>query len=230
MANRIRTQNKSNRNLRFTGRSPRKNLIGCVFGRLTVVKFAGFTVKASLAHWECKCSCGEFATVCASNLINGIAQSCGCLHREKTGLLFRTHGMAHSSEYKCWSGMLQRCNNPQSKSYAAYGGRGIAVCDTWTESFLAFYADMGTKPSSRHSIDRIDNDGMYCKENCRWATYRQQQNNKRASRILTVDGVSCSMTEWANKVGMEPHTLLNRLNRGWPVAVAVNTPVKRRNK
>jgi hypothetical protein len=122
--------------------------------------------------------------------------------------------------------MITRCTNPKTKSFARYGARGIAVCDKWLQ-FDGFFEDMGAAPSPEHSIDRIDNDGPYSPENCRWATRQEQANNKSNNRILTFNGESAPMSEWARRSGISADTIERRLNKlGWDTDKAISTPVR----
>jgi hypothetical protein len=155
-----------------------ENLTGQKFGRLTAIR----PVRRHNGHidWLCKCSCpdGKIKEVLDSNLKSGNTQSCGCLHRERDSEAHTTHDKSKTSEYRIWSGMKQRCNNPKNKDFKYYGALGILVCDRWLESFENFYHDMGPRPSDKHSIDRINSDGNYEPKNCRWATPIVQANNK----------------------------------------------------
>lgn len=121
--------------------------------------------------------------------------------------------------------MLQRCNNPDAHAFEDYGGRGIKVCPAWENSVEAFLADMGPRPSPKHSLDRIDNDAGYCPENCRWATKREQSNNRRCCAFLTHDGRTMTKTEWSREVGISPQLINIRLKNNWTVAEALTTPV-----
>lgn len=150
---------------------------GLRYGRLLVTgsyerrKVCG----ATRIFWACQCDCGKSVAIMGLLLGNGNTRSCGCLKLD----LATTHDMSHTPEYRTWAGMIQRCTNPKTKRFPDYGGRGIKICDRWLV-FENFYADMGDRPSSGHSLDRYpDNDGNYEPGNCRWATRSQQQLNKR---------------------------------------------------
>lgn len=155
--------------------------IGSRFGRLVLVEVLG-TVDRN-RQWKCRCDCGKEVVRLMNNIKRGITLSCGCLGYENVKSVRRTHGdacrNAVSREFQTWQRMIQRCHNPKVPCFRDYGGRGIAVCDRWRKSFDAFLSDMGRRPPGNFSIDRIDVDGNYEPSNCRWATPKQQANNKR---------------------------------------------------
>lgn len=193
---------------------PRKNLIGEKFGRLKVVGFQG--VDEGERVWRCDCDCGGVALVSSYKLTSGSKQSCGCLHREVTGDRRRTHGKSRTPEHKVWDEMKSRCSNQNATGFADYGGRGIKVCERWLNSFEAFLADMGERPPGS-SLDRINVDGDYEPSNCRWATWKEQQRNKRTTRLVTVDGITASLADHCERKSMRYGTVLWRLSAGWPI-------------
>lgn len=136
------------------------------------------------------------------------------------------HGYSKSPEYRTWRGMKTRCYNANSREYANYGGRGIVVCSQWKDSFSAFIDYVGPKPSAKHSLDRINNDGNYEPGNVRWVTIETQANNKSSNHTITYNSVQMSTTQWAKLKGIGRTTLQNRLNKGWDIARALETPVK----
>jgi hypothetical protein len=203
------------------------------FGRLTTIgpKFV-LSNKQSRAYQVCQCDCGKHVVCQADCLRNGNTQSCGCLQKERTSAVNTTHGLSRTPEHKRWKGMIGRCHNPNQSNYSCYGGRGIKVCERWLgpNGYQNFLADMGRRPSDKHSIDRIDVNGDYCPENCRWATRTQQNNNTRRNIVLTHAGRSMTMAEWSREVGMPPTMIKQRLKRGWSVEEALTTPVREKRQ
>ena len=162
------------------------DLKGTLFGRLTVIKkgVPDKRYEKVKTAWVCECSCGNTLNLTTERLRSGNTRSCGCLARERTILRNKhntKHGMSKSREYKTWAGMKDRCFNTNNPKYLNYGGRGITVCKEWMGSFEVFYKDMGARPKGL-TIDRINNEGDYEASNCRWATYKEQNNNKRNSK------------------------------------------------
>lgn len=157
------------------------------YGRLRVVEEAARA--GSQRVWKCVCDCGAEKLVRQCHLRSGAIQSCGCLSREVTSGMKLIHGQSTTDIYAIWCGIKHRCFNPKAKRYQDYGGRGITMCDRWRDSFEAFLADMGSRPSTDHSVDRINNDKGYEPGNCRWATTREQNRNSRQARaIVRSDG------------------------------------------
>lgn len=134
---------------------------------------------------------------------------------------FTKHGKRWTRSYSIWCGMITRCHNPNSKSYPGYGGRGIFVCDRWRK-FENFYADMGDPPADM-SLDRINGNLGYSPDNCRWATAKEQRANSRTVRLLTFNGETFNVSEWAERLGINPSSLTERLDRGWPLEIALTT-------
>jgi len=129
----------------------------------------------------------------------------------------KTHGMSYTRVYRIYTMMLQRVLNPHMDNYGAYGGRGIDVCDRWYESFEGFLADMGEPPTLEHTLDRINTNGDYEPDNCRWATKEEQMLNRCTTRWITFDGVCLSLGQWAKKTNINRKTLTTRLGRGWSI-------------
>lgn len=172
---------------------------------------------AKQRYWVCQCACGVIQEIRGDALKLKHSQSCGCWRRDQAA----THGAGLPSSspllkktYAIYRGMLVRCNAPQTQQYIRYGARGIHVCERWETSFLNFLADMGEVPSASHSIDRINNDGDYEPTNCRWATSREQVNNRSTTVFLTVGGVTKPSADWARHAGLSCGTLRRRIRRG----------------
>jgi hypothetical protein len=165
--------------------------------------------------WLFRCACGGELVACLYDVRKGNTRSCGCISAELLLERNHRHGMRKSRTYRCWAGMITRCTNPKTKSFADYGARGITVCDEWRD-FSRFLADMGECPDGM-SIDRIDNDGNYEPGNCRWATTAEQNNNTRHNKHLTFNGKTQNVKQWSRELGISYTTLHWRLTRGWSV-------------
>lgn len=196
------------------------------FGRLTALRL-GERTSDRKTRWLCQCACGNTVSVAAAELLNRQPQSCGCLRGEKLQTRNHKHGQSRTLEYGIWSTMKSRCQNPKTEEYKNYGGRGIKVCKRW-QSFANFFEDMGPRPTLNHSLDRKNNDADYEKSNCCWATRFEQNTNKRTTHLLTFDGETLSVTEWAQRIGMSVSTLYHRVRHGWKVADALTVPVRKR--
>lgn len=158
----------------------RLDVTGQRFGSLTVLAVSGKDVHGNFM-WLCQCDCGNKRVVGGYRLRSGHTKSCGCLQPEAARKASTVHGGRYLPEYSIWSAMIKRCGNSKADNYERYGGRGISVCESWL-NFENFFRDMGSRPTLKHSIDRIDNDKGYSKDNCRWATGVEQSANKRTPK------------------------------------------------
>ena len=201
--------------IRITKRSA--DLSFQLFGRVLVIAPVQDNT-STCTTWLCVCHCGAVVTRTSRWLKKTLRPSCGCL-----GYLTR-HWAFETREYSIWRGMKTRCTNPRAANFHWYGGRGITVCDSWLNSFDEFYRDMG-RCQPGESIDRIDNDGMYSPENCRWTNHKTQVSNKRNNRFITYNGETNTITEWARKLNLIPDTLYYRINKGWPIDRAFQPPM-----
>jgi hypothetical protein len=188
-----------------------EDIIGLRFGRLLVVGEA--KRDKSSKKLLCLCDCGEQCVVRRPNLLYGGSRSCGCLRAEISGARTRTHGMSKTAIYKVWCGMIERCENPLSTGYHKYGARGVRVCERW-KSFDLFYKDMGPRPTRKHSIDRVDNNGPYAPDNCRWATAEEQQSNTRKSVRVAVNGCLITAAEAERVFGINRNRIYSRIRSG----------------
>lgn len=202
------------------------DLTGKKFGMLTVIKRDGADNQRN-PTWLCKCDCGNEKIVRGNLLKSGNTKSCGCINREKVKMLNFVTGAYKSRLHRIWDAMKQRCLNQKNNNYHRYGARGIMVCEEWRNNFKAFYDwAMGNGYTDDLTIDRIDNDGNYCPENCRWATLHEQNRNRRTSRMITFNGKTQCMLDWAKELEIKPITMVARFRRGWSVERAFNTPIK----
>jgi hypothetical protein len=197
------------------------DLTGCKFGRLEVVKFAGLD-KKHIALWVCQCDCGNQKVVRSDRLKSGKTRSCGCLQKELLSLsklnneYNLTHGLSKTKLYRVWVGIKDRCFDEKRATYKNYGGRGITVCDEWRNDFKAFY-DWAIANGYKEglTIDRINNDGNYEPNNCRWATRIEQNNNTRRNRYITFNEETLTLTEWAKRLGVSYQRIQSILSRGY---------------
>lgn len=191
----------------------RLRLDGQRFGCITILRWQRGS-RSKRGKYVFRCECGLEGTVFQN-----------VLKRKDAFKRCRHPGHSYTSEYRSWGGMIDRCFNPKNAAYENYGGRGITVCDRWKSDYRLFFEDMGKKPSRDHSIDRIDNDGPYSPENCRWATMKEQHKNRRCSFYVLNGGERLYLPELARQTGIKRQTLRNRLERGWSFEEAIKTPV-----
>jgi len=206
-----------------------QDLTGNTYGLLKVLEYRGQN-KHGVSLWLCRCACGTkkvISSLCMKSA--GGTKSCGCLrlkHLAAGRALAKRHGEYRSREYRIWRNILYRCGTKTCAAFSRYGGRGIKVCKRWLK-FENFLSDMGRAPSAAHTVDRIDNDRSYSPENCRWATKREQANNRPSTLFLTHRGETKPLAEWARERGLNRLTLWHRLTRlGWGVQKALETPAK----
>lgn len=214
-----------------------KNLIGLRFNKWTVLRVGENKGKGTGASWVCICDCGTIRTVRGDVLRLGYSRNCGCVRKVNRIKSVTKHGLlAHKKytyEYGVWVGMRRRCRNPKDKSYNNYGGRGIIICPQWS-SFKIFLDDMGIAPSKNYSLDRINNNGNYEPNNCRWATQLQQALNRRSNVIIQHNGESKVLKEWLTYFGRSTaYSLFYKMKKsGWEDVDILNffenNPVKKR--
>lgn len=205
----------------------KEDLIGKKFNNWVVISEAENI--NGMAMWKCKCSCGKEKNVYQKHLKSGSSKSCGCYRSKISSARMklknptvRKHNMSNSRLYSVWSNMIQRCNNHNAKYYRIYGGRGIKVCNEWQEfnSFKEWALSNGY--SDTLTLDRINVDGNYEPSNCRWITIQEQQYNKRTNHLITYNGKTQTVTEWADERGINRSTLFRRLEIGWCIGRALN--------
>lgn len=201
-----------------------KDETGKRYGRWIVLGYAGPRKTASgkrkSGAWLCLCDCGNESEVSGNLLRLGKSKSCGCLANDLTRARYTGHDTV---EYHIWHKMIDRCENPESTVYHRYGGRGISVCERW-HVYEDFLNDMGSRPSIKHSLDRINNDGDYEPSNCRWATIREQARNRSDNLRIEYQGITLTLVEWSEKTGIPQATIGYRLRMGWSVDDALSRP------
>ena len=207
-----------------------KDLTGLSFGRWAVLSKTNIPngTKFRGSHWLCQCSCGTQRVVRGLSLASGKSKSCGCLNKEILSAMLvkrnTTHGLRYSRTYSIWESMKKRCRDPKNASYRYYGAIGITVCDRWIGRFENFLDDMGECPEGM-SIDRIDTNSGYFKENCRWADATTQSNNRNYNRRITHNGETLTHAQWGRKLGGSVSLVPMRLACGWSETQAVTIPV-----
>ena len=200
------------------------SIIGKKFNRLLVVEYVKLD-KNNRAIFKCQCDCGNIKNIIGSLVKSGKTKSCGCLHKEKV----TTHGMYKTSTYQVWVDMKDRCYNYNNCSYNDYGGRGIFVCDSWLNSFENFYNDMGDKPKGR-SLNRVNNDGWYSPDNCKWSTPKEQNRNMRSNIWITYDNETKCLSDWADFFNINRSTFKRKFNKGWSIEKIIKTSPIRINE
>ena len=196
----------------------RINMVGQKYGKLTVVRESGKDHRGY--RYECKCDCGGVAlNVAGTDLRCGRKTSCGCRFGERR----KTHGMSGTRQYYIWSNMKRRCDEPSNKEYHCYGGKGVTYCEGWKD-FSNFWADMKDGYAEHLTLDRINVDGNYSKDNCRWATLKEQENNRTNNLVLNYRGQNLTLAQIANITGTNYSSINNRLRRGMSIEDATSIP------
>ena len=209
-----------------------RNLIGRRFGRYVVVREIN-PDKNGNRRMLCKCDCGNEREVLLNSLVNGTSRSCGCLQKEIATKVSSKHGFYQERLYKVWTAMKSRCNNPNNSRYKNYGGRGIKVCKEWEDDYVAFRTFMlengydENAPHGQCTIDRIDNDGNYCPENCRVIDNRQQQINKPSTKKYEYHGKMLTIDEALEGKNITRSGVIWRLKKGWTLQEAIDNPLKK---
>lgn len=201
------------------------NMIGDVYGELKIIADGGRTGVYRRKAWLCRCQCGKEKSVAQSDLRNGDAQSCGCLRQR----LRTKHGGWKTPEYAAWTDMRGRCHNPNDRSYKNYGQRGITVCERWGE-FTNFQEDMGSRPTAKHTLERIDNNKGYSPDNCKWATRSEQQNNRRNTLYFTLDNETKTLRDWCQQYNRQYMRVFLRLQSGYPFEIALKAPIAKKGQ
>jgi len=206
--------------------SAKQDLTGQIFGRLTVIRDVGRDTGKKVI-WECLCSCGKLTLSTGGLLKRGVKKSCGCLNLDKLKARSTTHGLSKHPLYFRWKGMRARCSdNINSPDFKYYTGRGIYICDEWKEDFLTFYNwSLANGYEKGLSLDRIDNDGPYSPENCRWVDCFVQGNNRRDNVWITYNGECHTIVQWSNILNIPEKVLQTRLKK-WPLERAMTEPLK----
>lgn len=183
--------------------------VGSKIGRLLIL---GVERSGGKIRCLCQCDCGTKKYVVRYHLLANKTVSCGCYQRDMIRARKTTHNKSGTRIYNVWLNMRLRCSDPEHKNFSDYGGRGIKVCDRWQNSFANFYADMGDRPEG-YSLDRIDNNGNYCPENCRWADQKTQNRNKRNNALVSFKGERKTLREWAEVLGIRYKSLKRCISR-----------------
>lgn len=192
-----------------------KDISGKKFGKLTAVKYVSKN-SHNQSLWEFKCDCGKLIVYRGSDVVSGHINTCGC---SRVGCQnAKRHGMSGTKEQQTYYAMMNRCYNLNNKRYHNYGGRGVKVCERWLNSIDDFLLDVGLAPSPKHTLDRYPNKyGNYEPGNFRWATMKEQQNNRTNNHIIEYNGLSLTLAQWREKIGISKSTMWGRLKAGWPV-------------
>lgn len=196
-----------------------KNLIGKKFNMLTVLS------KDKPGYYLCKCDCGNIKSIKTYNFTSGVTKSCGCYHKMYVGKMATKHGLSKHLLYKTWHNMRGRCKNKKASKYELYGGKGIKVCNEWDNSFISFYEwSLNNGWEKGLTIERLDSNKNYEPSNCIWATYKTQNNNTSQNHLITFNGKTMNITQWAKELNISKKMLSERIRRKWSIERAFSTP------
>ena len=214
---------KKKRGITSCGCSRMIDITGQRFERL-VVEGPSHQQEGGTWHWKCICDCGNTLTVNGTCLRNGNTKSCGCLMKELMSKRFRKNGVSRTRIGNIHHGIMRRCYNPKDKDYPHYGGRGIEVCIDWHD-IVTFYKWAEEHYTAGLTIERINNDGNYCPENCKWIPREEQAKNRSNNHPITFNGETKLVKDWADLLEMKPYIIYNRLRKNWTIEEALTTPV-----
>jgi hypothetical protein len=208
-----------------TSKNKSIDLTNHTYNRITVVSLDHR--KKNKLYWLCRCECGNNLIIDSSHLRSSHTKSCGCYKLETTILRTEKHRMCKSPEYYSWGAIKNRCLNKKNPAYCNYGGRGITMFTDWIDSFESFFSYVGNRPSSKHSIDRIENNGNYEPGNVKWSTKKEQANNRRSSQFFIFMNESKTLSEWSETTGISYDVIRQRINKyGWSIEKALTTPLQ----
>ena len=207
------------------------DLTGQKFGKLTVIKRAENNNRGQ-TQWLCQCECGNKKIILGNNLKNGTTKSCGCIQKEHRLKGFnKTHGNTNTRLYRAWVHIKSRCYNIKVKDYKNYGGRGIIMCDEWLNDFMSFYNwAMANGYQDNLTIDRIDVNGNYEPNNCRWVDMKTQQNNRTNNNIICINGERKTLSNWLEYFNLRKDTYYRRIKAGWDTQKALITKTRKKQK
>ena len=209
----------------------KNDITGKRYGRLIVVK-RWEKLPSGHSKWLCVCDCGKPKIVEDSNLKHSDKISCGCWQKELYIENSKWKGESHSHLFQVWQSMIKRCKNPKAQNYKYYGGRGITVCDDWSDNKNGYFLFKGWALSNGYidglSLERIDVNGNYSPQNCKWIPLKEQAKNRRNCNMITFNGETKNLTEWSRILGIKRYTLFSRLKNGWSIEKAFTTPTKTR--
>lgn len=201
----------------ITGRmKPVEVVIGATYYEWTIIEISHKDPKSGNVFWKCQCSCGNIRSVAGHRILRGESKRCNAPLHTRKNPANKTHGMRYTKIYGVWKNMKIRCLNPKAQNFYLYGGRGITVCDRWIDRFENFHEDMKDGYAEGLHLDRIDVNGNYCKENCRWVTPQFNATNKRNTAFVTYKGVTKRAFDWAKLLGANPRSISRRVYLGWP--------------